>query len=90
MQITQLKIRLHGFNDSQWKKIGDYLRGYFLPAVVVNDQNNYLAQAICHDGKYFYQVNGLTIEIDREEYEHVLTHPRLYYFSSALKLPKFA
>lgn len=86
MHITQLKIRTHGFKDSKWKKIAHYLRGHFLPAVDVNDQNNYLANAVSHDGKYFYQVNGLTIEIDREEYEQVLTHPRLYYFSSALKL----
>ena len=49
------------------EKIAHYLRGHFMPAVDVNDQNNYLAQAICHDGKYFYQVNGLTIEIVRFE-----------------------
>jgi len=49
------------------EKIAHYLRGHFLPAVDVNDQNNYLARANCHDGKYFYQVNGLTIEIVRFE-----------------------
>lgn len=86
MNITYVKIGLHQFNDSALKKQLIGLRNRFLPLVFYRDENNYLAEAIEHQGRYFYRVDGITVEARKHEYEQVLQNPRLYYFSSALKL----
>ena len=86
MNVTQIKIGLHGFNDSKFKKIIDVLRNRYLPISFIKDENNYFAEAIEFNGKYFYRVDGTTVEASQYEYENVIQNPRLYYFSSALKL----
>ena len=86
MKITQLKIGLHQFNDSKWKKLLDVFRDRYIPISFIKDENNYFAEAIEHGGKYFYRVDGVTVEAEQYEYERVIVNPRLYYFSSALKL----
>ena len=86
MKITQLKIGLHQFNDSKWKKLLDVFRDRYIPIVFVKDENNYFAEAIEHEGKYFYRVDDVTVQVEQYEYERVISNPRLYYFSSALKL----
>lgn len=86
MKITQLKIELHRFNDSKIRKVFDKFRDLYLPVVFVKDENNYFAEAIECSGKYFYRVDGTTVVINYSEYQSVLLSPRLYYFSSALKL----
>ena len=53
MNITNLKIGLHQFNDSPLKKKITALRNQLLPLAFYQDENNYLAQAIEHDGQYF-------------------------------------
>lgn len=46
----------------------------------------YFAKVIKDRGRFFYQVDGMVIEITKYEYDHVIINPYLYYFSSALKL----
>jgi hypothetical protein len=86
MKITQIKIGLHQFNESKWKKLLDVFRDRYLPITFVKDENNYFAEAIEHQGEYFYRVDGITVKAEQYEYERVIHNPRLYYFSSALKL----
>jgi hypothetical protein len=86
MNITQLKIGLHQFNDSKWKKLLDVFRDRYIPITFIKDENNYFSEAIEFEGKYFYRVDGVTVEALHYEYEWVIANPRLYYFSSALKL----
>ncbi len=76
MKITPLKISLHTFNKSECQKLID---GF-------DDDNNYFSEAIEDGDKYYYRVDGNSIEIEKWEYERVIANPRLYYFSTALKL----
>jgi hypothetical protein len=46
----------------------------------------YTAIAIEEGGKFYYWAKGVSIEITAKEYEYVITNPKLYYFSTALKL----
>ena len=86
MNITQLKIGLHQFNRSKWKRLLDVFRERYTPIAFIKDENNYFAEAIEYQGKYFYRVDGVTVEALQYEYERVISNPQLYYFSSALKL----
>lgn len=86
MNITQLKIGLLQSNRGKWKKVLDILRDRYIPIAFIKDENNYFAEAIEHQGEYFYRVDGVTVQAERYEYERVITNPSLYYFSSALKL----
>lgn len=86
MKITQLKISLHQSNDSKRKKWLDVFRNRYTLFGFVRDEHHYLAEAIEYDGQYFYRVDGITVEARQDEYERVISNPRLYYFSSALKL----
>jgi len=51
-----------------------------------DDAFEYLAKATEVGGRYYYRVSGITIEITKTQYDHVIANPRLYYFSTALKL----
>jgi hypothetical protein len=86
MNITQLKIGLLQLNESKWKKVLNVFRDRYIPIVFIKDQNNYFAEAIEHEGQCFYRVDGVTVQAEQYEYERVIANPRLYYFSSALKL----
>ena len=86
MNITQLKIGLLQLSDSKWKKALDVFRDRYIPIAFIKDENNYFAEAIEHDGQYFYRVDGVTVQAEKFEYEQTLKNPRLYYFSSVLKL----
>lgn len=86
MKVTQLRIGLHEFNDSIFKKcVNSICRDYF-PNIFIKDENNYFSEAIELDGQYFYKVDGVVISITKYEYECVISNPYLYYFSTALKL----
>ena len=74
MKIIQIKIGLADFNNID------------IPFAFVKDDHNYFAEAIEDGGKYYYRIDGFTIEIEKWEYERVLGNPRLYYFSTAAKL----
>lgn len=86
MNITQLKIGLLQSNRGKWKKVLEILRDRYIPIAFIKDENNYIAEAIEHQGEYFYRVDGVTVQAEQYEYERVITNPSLYYFSSALKL----
>lgn len=53
-----------------------------------NETFFYKAIAIEDGGKFFYWAKGVSIEIQKNEYEYVTCNPKLYYFSTALKLHK--
>lgn len=51
-----------------------------------NSDYHYTAIAIQDNGKFYYWAKGVSIEITPTEYEYVTTNPKLYYFSTALRL----
>jgi hypothetical protein len=86
MNITQLKIGLLQSQGSRWKKTLALLRERYIPIAFIQDEKHYLAEAIEYQGRYYYRVDGVTVEVTHWEYERVITNPKLYYFSTALKL----
>lgn len=50
------------------------------------DPKHYRAEAIEHQGNYYYRALGVTVEVTPLEYAKVKRNPKLYYFSAALKL----
>lgn len=86
MNITQLKIGVLQSQGSRWKKALALLRERFIPIAFIQDEKHYFAEAIEHQGRYYYRVEGVTVEASQWEYERVIANPKLYYFSSALKL----
>jgi len=49
-------------------------------------ENHYVGIAIEEGGKHYYWAKGVSLEIERWEFERLKKNPKLYYFSSALKL----
>ena len=47
---------------------------------------HHAAQLIKNFGRYYYREDDKTMEIEIWEYDRVFANPRLYYFSTALKL----
>lgn len=47
---------------------------------------NYTGIAIEDDGRFYYWAKGVSIELTQYEYECLKTNPKIYYFSSALKI----
>lgn len=86
MKITQIKVGLLQLNESKCKKALDVFRSRYIPITFIKDENNYFAEAIEYQGQYFYRVDGVTVQAEQYEYERAIANPRLYYFSSALKL----
>ena len=77
------EIGLPDFKPARKKNV---LVNKLKPIVFVKDESNYFAEAIEDQGKYFFRVDGVTVEIGRPEYDQVIANPFLYYFSTALKL----
>jgi hypothetical protein len=46
----------------------------------------YIGIAIEDEGSYYYWAKGMSLNISKWEYEHIKVNPKLYYFSTALKL----
>jgi hypothetical protein len=46
----------------------------------------YIGIAIEDEGAYYYWAKGVSLKIVKHEYEHIKANPKLYYFSTALKL----
>jgi len=86
MQITQLHIGLHQSNPPAIKRKWLTLRNRFVPIAFYCNEHHYLAEAIAHEGRHYYRVDGITVELNLYEYQRVIKNPTLYYFSSALKL----
>lgn len=51
-----------------------------------DDEYHYWAEAIEEGDRFYYRVNGMTVEISEYEFSKVVINPHLYYFSTALKL----
>lgn len=58
----------------------------FDPAERGLSQYRYTGIAIEEDGKYYYWARGISLEIADWEYFNIKLNPKLYYFSTALKL----
>lgn len=71
IEITPLNQNLGGHDTLRPPQISEY---------------NYTAIAIEDNGKFYYWAKGVSIEITPREYEFVTTNPKLYYFSTALRL----
>ena len=71
MEIVKLSIRLIE---------GNYAR--------IHGHNlfQYNAEVMRKDGRFWYRANGVIIKITPFEARCVIRNPRLYYFSTALKL----
>lgn len=83
-KITRVRIGQLPFEESASLKRLDYLLGR--DEVPPDDENNYWAEAIEYGDKFYYRVNGNTVEVADYEFRKVIGNPRLYYFSTALKL----
>ena len=59
-----------------------------LKITLVDGRFEYMAEAIERGGRYYYRIGVTTIEVTKPEYDRVIANPRLYYFSTALKLHK--
>ncbi len=86
MNITPLQIGLHQSKQSTIKRQWLALRNRFVLIAFYRNEHHYLAEAIAHEGRHYYRVDGTTVELREHEYQRVITNPRLYYFSAALKL----
>jgi hypothetical protein len=86
MKITQIKIGLHQLKETRWQKFLNIFHDQPIAIRFIKDANNYFAEAIEHQGEYFYRVDGITVQASQYEYERAISNPRLYYFSSALIL----
>lgn len=58
----------------------------FDPAEQGLSQYRYTGIAIEEGGKYYYWAKGISLEIADWEYFNIKLNPKLYYFSTALKL----
>lgn len=59
------------------------------PAIFKSQQSKdyeYIGLAIEEEGSYYYWAKGVSLKISRHEYEFIKANPKLYYFSTALKL----
>ena len=47
---------------------------------------DYIGIAIEDQGNYYYWARGVSLKISKQEYQYIKSNPKLYYFSTALKL----
>ena len=82
MKITSLVVEPHNFD----KPITDNALSINAEEFDSEGIKPYVVDLIDDEGRYFYRSDGTTIENTKDEYANILVNPRLYYFSSALKL----
>lgn len=46
----------------------------------------YIGLAIEHEGFFYYWAKGVSLKITQWEYQNIKANPKLYYFSTTLKL----
>ncbi len=51
-----------------------------------SDEYNYIGISIEERGRHYYWAKGISIPITGKEQHYIRTNPKLYYFSTALKL----
>ena len=56
------------------------------PSVAVEDENNYWADVLEDNNQFQYRAKGGTVDITEAELKNVIANPKLYYFSTALRL----
>ena len=56
------------------------------PSIAVEDENNYWADVLEDNNQFHYRAKGVTVDITEAEFKNVISNPRLYYFSTALRL----
>ena len=67
----------------------EQLNSKHYPAIFKPQKSNeyeYIGIAIEDEGSYYYWAKGVSLTISRWEYEYIKANPKLYYFSTALKL----
>lgn len=57
-----------------------------LPTPNSSDEYSYTGIAIEEKGSFYYWAKGVNLQITKDEYLYVKANPKLYYFSTALKL----
>lgn len=75
MNFQLINVELH---SDEFKK--------FDPAEQGLSEYRYTGIAIEDSGKYYYWAKGISLEIADWEYVNIKLNPKLYYFSTALKL----
>jgi hypothetical protein len=75
MNVQLIRVELH---CDELKK--------FDPAEQGLSEYRYTGIAIEDDGMYYYWAKGVSLEITDWEYANIKLNPKLYYFSTALKL----
>lgn len=86
-EVTRLRIGTH--RTTELREAKRHMReagNQQLPPDPPDDGNNYWAEAIRLDDRYYYRVGDVIVPITEYEYRMVIGNPNLYYFSSALKL----
>lgn len=87
MKITRIRIGLILPKKLRLQiQLDRLLGGDEAPPTPPEDANNYWAEAIEDGDKFYYRVDGITIEIPEGQFCEVVINPSLYYFSTALKL----
>ena len=87
VKLTRLRIESHTTREFREQNRLDRLAGKVPTSLdSPDDDNNYWAEAIEDQGKFYYRAKGITIEIGEDEFRRVVENPTLYYFSTALKL----
>lgn len=86
-KVTRLRIGSHTTSELRARNRIDRLAGKAPTSQEPpDDDNNYWAEAIEDEGRFYYRAKGVTIAIEESEFRRVVENPSLYYFSTALKL----
>lgn len=86
-KITHLRIGSHTTRELREQNRLDRLVGKTPTSLdPLDDDNNYWAEAVEDEDRFYYRAKGITIEIEEYEFRQVIENPSLYYFSTALKL----
>lgn len=86
-KVTRLRIGSHTTSELRERNRIDRLAGKAPTSQEPpDDDNNYWAEAIEDEGRFYYRAKGVTIALEEYEFRRVVENPSLYYFSTALKL----
>lgn len=77
MNFQLINVELHSSELSKFDPAEQGLSEYRYTGIAIED-----------GGKYYYWAKGVSLEIKEWEYANIKLNPKLYYFSTALKLHK--
>ena len=75
MNIQLVPVKLHEDSRYRFNSVENDLSNYSYTGILIAD-----------GGQYYYWAKGISFGITEGEYRNVKLNPRLYYFSTALKL----